>query len=83
MPLLATEVIALLGGAAVPPLIIDQAMSLALLIACAVYLYLAVARVYATRGILRILQTLVLIAAVFEMFMVYRALLLPTTLYTT
>ena len=83
VPLIAMEISALLGGPATPPGLVDDAMSVGLLISCTIYLYLAMARVYAAHGASRILQTLVLTTAVVGIFLLYRAILLPITLATT
>jgi len=82
VPLAGMEVSTLLGGPGVPPLLIDQVMSVALLLACAVYLYLAIGPVYEVRGIARVIQAAVLAVAVAAIFLVYRFVLLPITLYT-
>lgn len=61
----------------------DYAVSIGLVIACAVYLYAAIPPVYGTRGAVRLLQAAVLTLAVVLIFMGYRFALLPITLYTT
>ena len=83
VPLIAIAINTLLGG---PPDLKDtayDAMSIGLLLSCAAYLYLAIAPVYGTRGVARIAQTLILTTAVVGIFMIYRFILLPITLYTT
>ena len=72
-----------LGAGGVPPLPIDQAISLAMLLASAVYLYVAAGPVYGARGTARVIQAAVLATGVTWIFLGYRFLLLPITLYTT
>ncbi|MNC90242.1 hypothetical protein D3C83_63170 [compost metagenome] len=58
-------------------------LSVVLLVVCGAYLFVASGRVYATRGFLRLLQSVVLTVAVVVIFLGYRFTLLPFTLYTT
>ncbi len=83
VPLVVMDVSGLMGGPAVPPLLLDQVLSAALALACAAYLYVAMGAVYGTRGVARVVQTAVLIFPTTWIFLIYRVLLLPITLYTT
>jgi hypothetical protein len=69
------------GGFASEPL--DHAIFFSLLGGCAIYLYFATGKVYATRGVLRVLQTLALTVGVAIIVLGYRFALLLITLYST
>jgi hypothetical protein len=62
---------------------LDRALSLALVAACAVYLFRAVAAVYGARGVRRALACAALTAGSVVVFLGYRFVLLLITLYTT
>lgn len=72
-----------LGGSGLMSLDVDLAVTIALVLAAAVYLYLAIGRAYDAGGVRRILQTAVLTVAMALIFQAYRFALLPITLYTT
>jgi hypothetical protein len=69
------------GGVANDPL--DHAIAIALLVSSAVYLFFSTGTVYGTRGVARVLKTLVLTVAVGAIVLGYRFVLLLITLYTT
>ena len=73
----------LLGGAALQSPDFDHALSVALLAACVAYLYFAVARVYPGKPSHTAMRTLVLGLAMALIFMGYRFVLLPITLWVT
>ena len=73
---------ALAGGSIMLTGLADDITSAVLLITCATYLYIAINKVYDTRGIGRILQASALVVAIAAIFLAYRLLLLPITLYT-
>ena len=73
----------LFGGAGIESQRLDDGLSMALLVGCAVYLHLATGPVYGTRGVLRILQTAALLSAAVIVFLGYRFVLLLITLYST
>lgn len=81
-PLIVTEISALLGGPGVWSQPVDDALSITWLLSSVVYLYFAIGRVYETRGLTRVFQAAVLGSAVAGIFLVYRFVLLPITLYT-
>jgi hypothetical protein len=83
VPLAVMEASALLGGPAVAPPMVDDVMSTVLLLSCALYIYTAIGPVYGARGVLRVLQAMILAIAVAGIFLIYRVTLLPVTLYTT
>jgi hypothetical protein len=61
----------------------DHALSIAQLLICAVYLYVAVGAVYGSKRGIRVVQVAVLALAVACLVLGYRFVLLPITLYTT
>ena len=62
---------------------LDHLLSISLLMASAVYLYLSIAPVYGTRGVARVAATLVLMVFVGVIALGYRFALLLVTLYST
>jgi hypothetical protein len=70
------------GGSTAMPAFVDPLVSLALLAACAAYLYAAVGSVYASRGARRALEVAVLVVAVAALVLGYRFALFVLTLYT-
>ena len=70
------------GGPAAMPAWLDPWVSIALLAACAAYLYRAVGAVYAARGARRPLETTVLAVGVAALVLGYRFALFVLTLYT-
>ncbi len=83
VPLAALIIDSALGGTGTLTQRADDILSVTLLLSCGTYLFLSCGRVYDTRGVARVLQTLVLTAAVVGIFLGYRFLLLPITLATT
>lgn len=83
VPLGALILIGMLGGPGVPSPLADDLISVGLLIACAVYLHLAIKPVYHVQGAGHVARTVLLTAAVVYIFLGYRFALLPITLYTT
>jgi uncharacterized protein DUF3667 len=77
-----TAVEALFGGPTSMPAWLDPVVSIALLAACAAYLYRAVGAVYATRGARRLLEVIVLAVGVAALVLGYRFALFVLTLYT-
>ena len=83
VPLLAVAVNGWLGGAHIPSPRVDDALSILLLSISAIYLHIAVGIVYGARGVLRMVKVLGLTVALAGIFLAYRFVLLPITLYTT
>ena len=83
VPLVTLAIDDLFGGTGTLTPRADDTLSVALLLICGTYLFLACGRVYATRGLARVLQTTVMTMAVVGIFLGYRFTLLPITLYTT
>ena len=73
----------LIGGAGLTSQSLDYVVIGILLATSAVYLYLATGAVYGARGMMRVLKTAALTAAVFFILLCYRFVLLLITLYTT
>lgn len=73
----------LIGGAGLASQSLDYVLIGILLATSAVYLYLATRAVYGARGLMRVLKTAALTAAVFFILLGYRFVLLPITLYAT
>jgi len=71
------------GGSGLESSSIDRAVSIAQLLICGIYLYLATGKVYGSRGAVRILTTLPLTLAVGAIVLGYRFALLLITLYST
>jgi hypothetical protein len=71
------------GGAGFASDRLDYAISVALLIACALYLYVATGRVYGANGFSRVLKVAALTTAVASIVLGYRFALLLITLYGT
>ncbi len=65
-----------------PSRLLDNGLSVALLLACAMYLYLAIGAVYAARGTFRAAMTIVLTVGVGTIVLGYRFALFVFTLYT-
>jgi hypothetical protein len=83
VPVLLVAIHGFFGGDARLSQRMDDAVTIALLASCAVQLWAATARVYATRGLARIVQTLVMTAAVACVFLGYKFALFLITLATT
>jgi len=73
----------LVGGPALQSPAFDHTLSAVALLACAFYLHLAIARVYPGKWTWTALQALVLTLALALIFMGYRFVLLPITLWMT
>jgi len=73
----------LAGGRGLDSESFDHALSIAALIVCATYLFIAARTVYGAKGVRRILKTVLLIVAVVGTFLGYRFVLLLITLQTT
>ena len=71
------------GGAGLASARVDHALSVAELLICALYLYVATGAVYGTRRGARVVQVVLLTLAVACLVLGYRFVLLPITLYTT
>jgi hypothetical protein len=71
------------GGPGLASEPMDHAISIALVIACAIYLWVAVTKVYGTVGVARALQVAALTLTVVSIVLGYRFALLLITLYTT
>ena len=71
------------GGAGLASPRMDHALSIAQLLICAAYLYVAIGVVYGTRRGVRIVHVALLASAVACLVLGYRFVLLPITLYTT
>ena len=71
-----------LGGAGFDSRLWDNAIAVALLFVCALYLYVASARVYAARGVLCAIQCVVLAVGVAAIVLGYRFALFFIALYT-
>jgi len=80
---LAVAVDHLVGGPALRSTAFDHVLSALLLAACVAYLHRAVARVYPDKSLHTGLRTAVLGMAIALIFMGYRFILLPITLWTT
>ncbi|WP_280154387.1 DUF3667 domain-containing protein [Piscinibacter sp. XHJ-5] len=81
--LLAAELSRWAGAGGLDSPRVDTVLSIALLIACSVYLYLAIGPVYQARGAMRVVQTMVLAIAVASIVLGYRFVLFLITLYGT
>jgi hypothetical protein len=71
------------GGRGLESESFDHLLSIAELLACATYLYIAVGAVYGARGATRALKVLLLVVSVAGIFLGYRFVLLLITLYST
>ena len=71
------------GGAGAASEGLDHAISLVLLFACALYLYIATGRVYSAAGVRRAVKVVVLTVAAAAIVLGYRFVLLLITLYST
>jgi hypothetical protein len=71
------------GGAGLASARVDHALSVAQLLVCALYLYVATGTVYGTRRGARVAQVVLLLLAFGGLVQGYRFVLLPITLYTT
>ena len=83
VPIAAAVITGLLGGPSMLPLPVDQATAVAVTIVSALYLYAAIGPVFGSTGVVRMVQAAVLTIFVVGIFLMYRALLLPITLFTT
>jgi len=83
LPLGFMIVLKLSGGPGVPSAFVDNVISIFLVVSCATYLFLSTKLVYGVGGLARAFQTAVLMAAVVCIFVGYKIVLLPITLYTT
>ena len=72
-----------LGGAGFASEGLDHALSILLLLACALYLYISTGRVYGAAGAGRTIKVAVLTVAVAAIVLGYRLVLFLITLYTT
>ena len=72
-----------LGGAGFSSDWLDYAISIALLLACGMYLHVATGEVYGATGASRVLKVVALTAVVASIVLGYRFVLLVITLYTT
>jgi hypothetical protein len=73
---------AFMGGPGFDDPALDYALSISLLVVCALYLFFAIAAVYEVRGVARVVSTLVLTIAVGAIVLGYRFFLFIVTLYT-
>lgn len=83
LPLAVLIVAKMFGGSGVPAPLADDLMSVGLVAAMAIYLFLAIKPVYHVQGAGLAGRTLLLTAAAVYIFLGYRFALLPLTLYTT
>ena len=83
VPMAAVVIDAAFGGTGVMDQGTDDIVSIALLFLLSVYLFRSIGPVYGARGALRIFQTLLMTAAAVWIFLIYRFMLLPITLFTT
>jgi len=83
VPVLAVTIGGFLGGDSRLSQGMDDAVTIALLACCATQLWFATARVYAARGLARVVQTLVMTASVACVFLGYKFALFLLTLATT
>jgi hypothetical protein len=83
VPLALMAVEKLAGGTGLLPQMGDNALSVSLVTAITLYLYFAIGPVYETRGLMRAAQAALVSTAVVGIFLVYRFVLFPITLYTT
>ena len=63
--------------------LVDNALAVAVLLACAVYMYVATGKVYDARGASRVARVAVLAVGIAAMVLGYRFALFLLTLYTT
>jgi len=80
---LAAGIDRLVGGPALQSPTFDHTLSVVALAACGLYLYLAIRRVYPGKRAWTTLQALMLTLALALIFMAYRFMLLPITLWLT
>jgi hypothetical protein len=71
------------GGAGLQSARMDTILTSLNLGACAIYVWLAAGRVYGVRGVARVVQSLVVTAAVLAILLGYRFAIFAITLYTT
>jgi hypothetical protein len=71
------------GGAGSATSGLDHAISIALLLACGMYLHVATGKVYGATGVSRVLKVVALTVAVASIVLGYRFVLFVITLYTT
>lgn len=83
IPVGAMILLKMLGGPGVLSPVADDVISAAIGITCGVYLYLAIKPVYHVQGVGHVARTALLTIAAVYIFLGYRFVLLPITLYTT
>jgi hypothetical protein len=83
LALLTAKLSAALGFGGLESRQVDNVLSVVNVVACALYLYAAIGRMYGASGALRVLQTLVLAIAVGAIVVGYRFVIFLVTLYTT
>jgi Protein of unknown function (DUF3667) len=83
LALLAAKVSAWLGFGGLQDAAVDNVLSVFNLVACGLYIYMAIRPVYDTAGVRRVLQALALAIAVAAIVIGYRFALFLITLYTT
>ena len=71
------------GGGGYTSDLLDSVISIALLVACAMYLYVATGKVYGANGVGRVLKAVALTAVVASIVLAYRFVLFLVTLYST
>ncbi len=81
--LLVAKVSALLGLGGLDAPMVDNVLSIANLVACAVYIYLAAGPVYGATGTIRVVKSAVLAIAVGAIVLGYRFVVFLITLYAT
>jgi hypothetical protein len=81
--LLIAKLCAMLGLGGLESAPVDNVLSVANLLACALYLYVAIGPVYGSAGVSRVAQTLALVLAVSAIVLGYRFALFFITLYGT
>jgi len=83
LPAAAIATRALLGGGGALSPLADNVVSVTLATLLASYLYLAIRRVFRSRRVIGLVQTLLLTALQFACFLAYRFALVPITIYLT
>lgn len=81
--LIAALVDQLLGGGGLASAMVDKVVTAAMLVACAVYVYLGAGRVYPGHAALRVVQAIVVAVIVGAVILGYRFAIFLITLYTT
>lgn len=72
-----------MGGGGLASPMVDTSLSIANVLVCGIYLYLAIRAAYSSSGALRVVATLVLTAALALLFVGYRFAIFMITFYTT